>query len=129
MELPFLAPALAGFVRRAAAGSDARVGRTLIRDVHGELKWEQSPAMRKTLRLGLGIVLVIIGFIGGFIPILQGWLFMIPGLIILADYFPPVRRLLNWAKNRARKAGIHFHDPDGDKEAGGKPPRSEPPQS
>ncbi len=71
--------------------------------------------MRKTLRLGLGIVLVVIGFIGGFIPILQGWMFMIPGLIILSDYFPPVKRLLNWAKERARKAGVTIHEPDGEK--------------
>ena len=83
--------------------------------------------MRKTLRIGLGIVLVIIGFIGGFIPILQGWLFMIPGLIILSEYFPPVKRLLNWAKRRARKAGIKFPDPDDRQQADSGTPRSDPP--
>ncbi len=57
--------------------------------------------MKHTLRITLGIVLVIIGMIGGLIPIFQGWLFGIPGLIILADYFPPVKRLLNWAKKKA----------------------------
>ena len=59
--------------------------------------------IRHTFRITLGIVLVIIGLIGGFIPIFQGWLFGIPGLIILADYFPPFKRILNWAK---RKAGL-----------------------
>ena len=54
--------------------------------------------MKHTLRITLGIILVIIGMIGGLIPIFQGWIFGIPGLIILADYFPPVKRLLNWAK-------------------------------
>ena len=49
----------------------------------------------------LGIILVIIGMIGGLIPIFQGWIFGIPGLIILADYFPPVKRLLNWAKKKS----------------------------
>ena len=83
--------------------------------------------MRKTLRIGLGITLVIIGFIGGFIPILQGWLFMIPGLIILSEYFPPVKRLLNWAKKRARKAGINIGGPDDDEQGGADPPRSRPP--
>ncbi len=83
--------------------------------------------MRKTLKIGLGIVLVIIGFIGGFIPILQGWLFMIPGLIILSEYFPPVKRLLNWAKRRARRAGIKFGDGDDDPREGGGTSRSEPP--
>jgi hypothetical protein len=31
-------------------------------------------------------------------------MFGIPGLIILADYFPPIRRILNWGR---KKAGIN----------------------
>ena len=57
--------------------------------------------MKHTLRITFGIILVIIGIIGGLIPIFQGWIFGIPGLIILADYFPPVKRLLNWAKRKS----------------------------
>ena len=57
--------------------------------------------MKHTLRVTLGIILVIIGMIGGLIPIFQGWVFGIPGLIILADYFPPIKRLLNWAKKKS----------------------------
>ena len=57
--------------------------------------------MKHTFRITLGIILVIIGMIGGLIPIFQGWLFGIPGLIMLADYFPPVNRLLKWAKKKA----------------------------
>ncbi len=57
--------------------------------------------MKHTFRITLGIILVIIGMIGGLIPIFQGWMFGIPGLIILADYFPPVKRLLKWAKKKA----------------------------
>ena len=56
--------------------------------------------MRHTLRITLGFLLVIIGLIGGLIPIFQGWVFGIPGLIILADYFPPVKRILDWAKSK-----------------------------
>ena len=63
--------------------------------------------MKHTLRITLGIILVVIGMIGGLIPIFQGWLFGIPGLIILADYFPPVNRLLQWAK---KKAGYEDED-------------------
>jgi len=54
--------------------------------------------MRHTFRITLGFLLVIIGLIGGLIPIFQGWVFGIPGLIILADYFPPVKRILDYAK-------------------------------
>ncbi|MBT3518340.1 MAG: hypothetical protein HOK12_02035 [Candidatus Marinimicrobia bacterium] len=60
--------------------------------------------IKQTARITLGIILVIIGLIGGLIPIFQGWMFGIPGLIILADYFPPAKRLLDWAK---KKAGIN----------------------
>ena len=56
--------------------------------------------MKHTFRIALGIILLFIGAIGGLIPIFQGWLFGIPGLIILADYFPPIKRLLDWAKKK-----------------------------
>ena len=54
--------------------------------------------IRHTVKFSLGIILVIIGLIGGLIPIFQGWIFGIPGLILLAQYFPPAKRLLDWAK-------------------------------
>jgi hypothetical protein len=57
--------------------------------------------IKKTARITMGIILVIIGLIGGLIPIFQGWMFGIPGLIILADYFPPAKRVLDWAKEKA----------------------------
>ena len=56
--------------------------------------------IKDTLKISLGIVLVIIGLLGGLIPIFQGWMFGIPGLIILSNYFPPVKRLLRWAKKK-----------------------------
>lgn len=56
--------------------------------------------IKDTVKISLGVVLVLIGFLGGLIPIFQGWVFGIPGLIILADYFPPVKRLLQWAKKK-----------------------------
>ncbi|HJN67944.1 MAG: PGPGW domain-containing protein [Candidatus Marinimicrobia bacterium] len=62
---------------------------------------------RHIIKISLGIILVIIGLIGSLIPIFQGWMFGIPGLIILANYFPPIKRLLNWAKE---KAGFHTED-------------------
>lgn len=51
-------------------------------------------------KISLGIILVIIGLIGGIIPIFQGWMFGIPGLIILANYFPPAKRFLHWAQTK-----------------------------
>ncbi len=57
--------------------------------------------IKHSIRITVGVVLVIVGLIGGLIPIFQGWMFGIPGLIILADYFPPIHRLLEWAKKKA----------------------------
>jgi hypothetical protein len=63
--------------------------------------------IKDILKISLGILLVIVGLLGGLIPIFQGWIFGIPGLMILANYFPPAKRLLNWAK---KKAGISKKD-------------------
>ena len=60
--------------------------------------------VRKTIRVTIGIILVIIGMIGGLIPIFQGWIFGIPGLIILSDYFPLFKRILEWAKRKAGRS-------------------------
>jgi len=32
-------------------------------------------------------------------------MFMIPGLLILSEYFPPVKRLVEWAKKKAGRGG------------------------
>ena len=49
----------------------------------------------------LGIILIIIGLIGGLIPIFQGWVFGIPGLMLLGSVFPSVKR---WTKRMIVKA-------------------------
>lgn len=56
--------------------------------------------LRKIVEITAGIILVIIGLIGGLIPVLQGWMFGIPGLILLARHFKWAQRLLDWAKSK-----------------------------
>ena len=63
--------------------------------------------MKAAFKISLGTVLVILGLIGGMVPVMQGWVFMIPGLIILAEYFRPARRILQWV---SRKFGAHLPD-------------------
>ena len=58
--------------------------------------------IKKYLHISFGILLVIIGLIGGLIPVFQGWIFGIPGLIILSKYFPKVNKLVSWAKRKAK---------------------------
>jgi hypothetical protein len=63
---------------------------------HGALS-----STRKIIRVTLGAGLVLLGVVGALLPIVPGWMFMIPGLLILAEFFPGVRRLVDWAKAKA----------------------------
>jgi len=59
--------------------------------------------LRRILSPFLGIFIVSLGVLGLILPIMPGWIFLIPGLIILADYFPPIKRLVEWAKAKAQR--------------------------
>jgi len=48
-----------------------------------------------------GTVLVLAGLVGLLLPVVPGWLFIIPGLAILATEFVWARRLLDTAKTKA----------------------------
>jgi len=50
----------------------------------------------KLIKVIVGVVLVIIGFLGGLIPIFQGWIFGLSGLLLLGSVFPSVKR---WTHN------------------------------
>ena len=41
----------------------------------------------------LGVILLIIGLIGGLIPVFQGWVFGLPGLMLLGSVFPSVKKI------------------------------------
>lgn len=51
------------------------------------------------------------GLVGLIMPIMPGWVFLIPGLVILSDYIPGVRRLLEWAKRKAHYERWRDHVP------------------
>jgi len=55
-------------------------------------------------RLAAGTVLILFGVIGGFIPILQGWVFVVAGLTLVAPESRRARRLLDWARTQAGAA-------------------------
>jgi uncharacterized membrane protein YbaN (DUF454 family) len=63
--------------------------------------------LKALLRIIVGILMILVGIVGLIMPIMPGWVFIIPGLIILGEYFPPIRRLLNWAKRK-----LEDHHPD-----------------
>lgn len=66
----------------------------------------RASVFRKAIRLIGGFGLVILGIVGLIMPVMPGWVFLIPGLVILSEYFPPVKRLVDWAK-----AKLEEHDP------------------
>jgi uncharacterized membrane protein YbaN (DUF454 family) len=68
---------------------------------HADAKLKVITPLRRILRLATGIGLVLLGIAGLILPIMPGWIFLIPGLIILSDFFPPVKRVLEWAKRKA----------------------------
>ena len=53
----------------------------------------------KTIRVIIGTILIIIGLIGGLIPIFQGWVFGIPGLMLLGSVFPSIKKMTRKADN------------------------------
>ena len=52
-------------------------------------------------RTAVGWFLVILGAILGPVPLVQGWIFGIPGLLILSERYDWARRLVEWAKKKA----------------------------
>jgi uncharacterized membrane protein YbaN (DUF454 family) len=56
--------------------------------------------MRRIIRISLGLVLIILGIPGLILPILQGWLFLALGALLLSIDIPLFDRLVQWIENR-----------------------------
>jgi uncharacterized protein len=50
---------------------------------HGKGRAKLPAPMLLVLRITLGIVFIILGIIGGFVPIMQGWIFMLLAVLVL----------------------------------------------
>ncbi len=57
----------------------------------------------RILRVIGGVLLVIAGIIGCFLPIIQGMLLIALGLLVLSYDIPAARRLKEWAERRFRE--------------------------
>ena len=49
--------------------------------------------MKTGYRIAIGIIFIILGILGLFLPFLQGILFLVIGIVFLAPEAPPVRRM------------------------------------
>ena len=56
--------------------------------------------VRRLATISLGVLSLVVGVIGGFIPIFQGWIFVLLGLTLLAREVPFVRHRLDAVKQR-----------------------------
>ena len=61
----------------------------------------------KIFRVVLGVILLIVGLIGGLIPIFQGWIFGLPGLMLLGSVFPSIKRMTKKIVSKAKKKIKH----------------------
>ena len=59
------------------------------------------PLIVRVILVMVGTILLVGGLIGLLLPIVPGWLMIIPGLAILATEFVWARRLLDTAKAKA----------------------------
>lgn len=55
------------------------------------------------VRLIGGIVLTVLGVLGLVLPVMPGWIFLIPGLVILSAHFHWARRLLGYVRGRGTR--------------------------
>ena len=70
----------------------------------GMIRWlETSSPLREKLRILSGFGLVLLGIAGLILPVMPGWIFLIPGLVILSEHFAWARRLLDKAKHYLEK--------------------------
>lgn len=48
----------------------------------------------------MGLVLIILGLVGLVVPILQGWLFLALGALVLSPDIPLFARMVDWIEKR-----------------------------
>lgn len=58
-----------------------------------------NPIWRAT-RLVAGILMLLAGAVGGLLPILQGWIFVLAGLMLLAPESRFIRKRIVWTRTR-----------------------------
>ena len=62
-----------------------------------------SPRTRKIIDWVVGLTLIFVGIIGGFLPILQGWAFILLGLGVLSRHSRLARAIYERIKSLGRR--------------------------
>jgi uncharacterized membrane protein YbaN (DUF454 family) len=56
--------------------------------------------LKHPIRIGLGVLFLLLGIIGAFVPIMQGWIFIVLALVMFFPSHPRVERALQKAQHR-----------------------------
>ena len=56
--------------------------------------------VNRWIRISTGLGLLVVGLAGWALPIMPGWVFVIPGLALLARDFHWARKLLSWLRSK-----------------------------
>lgn len=65
------------------------------------------PTEKSLIRIIAGWTFFVLGVLGLFLPILQGWLFISIGAVLLAPYVPFFQRILDWVKKKFPQIAHH----------------------
>jgi uncharacterized membrane protein YbaN (DUF454 family) len=68
--------------------------------------------MVSLVRISIGTVCILLGVAGLILPILQGWLFLGLGLVILAPVIPLFDRIVCRLESKYPQLGRYFHKLD-----------------
>ena len=93
------------WIRRAGSAVLAAV-----RWVLGHTRERLSPRGRVAFDWIAGLVLIAFGVIGAFVPILQGWVFVLAGLAILSKHSRLARHWFARVKQMGRAAKERFRE-------------------
>ncbi len=88
-----------------------RAGRAVLAAVRWVLRHTRerlSPRGRVVFDWVAGLVLIAIGVIGGFVPILQGWVFVLAGLAVLSKHSRLARRWFERIRQMGRVVKKRF---------------------
>jgi len=93
-----------------------RVWRALVRAVRWVLRNTRerlSPRGQLVFDWITGLSLIAIGVVGGFVPILQGWVFVLAGLAVLSNHSRLAHRWFERVKRMGREAKARYREKSG----------------